>query len=569
MDRRYRAKAGYLWPSRAGRCLLERGADGARVLLEQGRAGIWEAAARFDTLAGHASQIATKFDLAAVSAGLAELLRLGLLEDENAWEARLREPAPARITTLAMITKQTEGRWKTLERCMRSYAENATVHGHRDLRILIADDADRAEIRAACRQRLIAFAQEFSHIRFEYLGQEEKEQLAGQDPNLRFLLFGEGIPKGTGITVGANRNAVLLATRGEHILMADDDTFADLHVQEGGRTDTEKFTLSPEPWPAEVILYRDRETMRLPKAAPLDVLAQMGAGFGPALRQRVTTSQAISPAANRALELPAARVTRVQGGIAGDNGGMTPMSNLWRSQGKRRQLFDSYSELVLTRTEMRAPLEWSLSMTTASMGYCLALDNRAPLAPFPPVGRDEDGGFAVACAIAEEGLFTAFTPWAVRHDPPEPRAHPPGSLWMTHPILLNELLQSFLRTCKDAPLFEQQPGRRRVANATGLLRSLAKLSEAEYLRTMARRAAASKADIITVARKTLEQPPAEAPKEWVRDVRRVDEAYERLVESGEAAVVGEKRETSICAATQQSYLSAYAAAWEAWGSYYE
>ncbi|HSF43897.1 MAG TPA: amino acid adenylation domain-containing protein, partial [Thermoanaerobaculia bacterium] len=127
-----------------------------------------------------------------------------------------------RVTTVAFPTAN---RPDVLARGLESYAAPAP---HR--RFLVLDDSKDPAVREEYRRRLRDL-QGRQGVTVLYAGLEEKRRFAaalaaeaGVPPEVTEAALLD--PFGIGLTVGANRNAVLLATVGEGVLSVDDDTLS-------------------------------------------------------------------------------------------------------------------------------------------------------------------------------------------------------------------------------------------------------------------------------------------------------------------------------------------------------
>ncbi len=64
-----------------------------------------------------------------------------------------------------------------------------------------------------------------------------------------------------------------------------------------------------------------------------------------------------------------------------------------------------YRKAIGSRRIFTASTLAAVSDTSQLMGYFLALDNRTTLPPFPPLGRDQDGVFALWLRAADPLSF--------------------------------------------------------------------------------------------------------------------------------------------------------------------
>jgi hypothetical protein len=88
----------------------------------------------------------------------------------------------------------------------------------------------------------------------------------------------------------------------------------------------------------------------------------------------------------------------------------------------------AYRAAVSNRLLKRVTPRRMISDAPLFQGTCVAVDNRLPLPPCMPVGRNWDGVFGVALRAFVPGAFIGHVPWAVRHQPRAPRSFPPEAV---------------------------------------------------------------------------------------------------------------------------------------------
>jgi hypothetical protein len=145
-----------------------------------------------------------------------------------------------------------------------------------------------------------------------------------------------------------------------------------------------------------------------------------------------------------------ARARIVQVGLMGDAATDSPAGWLGSTGPTRERLVgteDGYRAAMASRRVFSAAPFETVSASRQLMAYCIALDHREELPPFPPLGRDQDGVFGAWERIVEPDSFTVHLPFAVAHEPAEARAFAPGELRPFPGMPLNELLYLL---CEDA-----------------------------------------------------------------------------------------------------------------------
>jgi hypothetical protein len=505
----------------------------------------------------------------AVRAVLAELRRHHLLEDQQSWVSRYGVAAGeglARtpISTVGVVTRQTEGRWSTLDRCLGSIAAKAREYGHADgLRILIADDADSPAIRETVRARLANWRRGFPEVDVQYFGHEEKAALSAQaGPGLRFVLTGaisgEPLPAGA-ISTGANRNTLLYAAGRTQMICVDDDVHwngcyrSGEGFKPGLRLDSK---LSFD----EPLLMFENPAGKL-KHDPCDLLAECGKPFGSIPSGDIDWATTELDAADwTKLERGQARVRIAQIGLAGDCGGASPITNLMQMGRVATSLSEEqYRKLVLSRHELRVASQWTASHAKSIMSYCVALDNRSDtLPPFAPLGRNQDGVFGGLLRAIDAFAFTGFAPVAICHEPPEVRGYAPESLSTLPPMMLSDIVMMLVESL-SAGVYSHRDG---LAKLGEWLETLAQAPPKDYEQLIKTLRTKALEQFIQILEQTLKMFGSK-PAFWVRDMQKLL----RVVESHMASPqVGEVRERGAVwdTAAQQRYLEIFARGLQEW-----
>jgi hypothetical protein len=126
-------------------------------------------------------------------------------------------PQPTPISTIVIPTRDNP---RLLRRAIDGYAKNCARHG-RQVGFVVSDDSAGLDTRRECLAMLAGLARDLS-VDICYAGPEEKAAFAarlagsGNIPG-KVVRFGCFPDRGSDITVGANRNALLLHTIGERI----------------------------------------------------------------------------------------------------------------------------------------------------------------------------------------------------------------------------------------------------------------------------------------------------------------------------------------------------------------
>lgn len=373
-------------------------------------------------------------------------------------------PSPdSHITTLGFITRN---RPEALARAVQSYVQGLMAQEEeqtdgRVTHLLILDDSDQP---AACEANL-TFLQETApqakQLTLQYANPADRlafvQKLIAQDiapPDIiRF-----GLDKSDQLAhaprAGVNRNALLLASGGEMLFSADDDTLFDpvrrapFALDVGVGVD-----LVLDEDPAEKFVWEtEAEALAAPQLAAgaegmFDFWREQAAVLGKTGKE-LTTAVGISladldalpaelaPLAQR-LQAPESRVVATFNGLVGDNGlgfpfgftGTAVGCLLPQTAATHHALThdEAHYQMALTsRTTLRIPPRLTLSDGSYSMTTFVGLDNRHLLPPFMPLFRAQDMIWGQTVWRSDNTAVLAHLPLALRHAPLDPRRFWPG-----------------------------------------------------------------------------------------------------------------------------------------------
>jgi len=364
----------------------------------------------------------------------------------NLMDSEALSAVPPPISFIAWTTRD---RPEELAQSISSFADNNRRFGRKP-QYLILDDS-RSDIAGdRIRNAFARFAED--GISLLYAGLREKQQFCQElvrmgaaeglpEEVARFALFGEDV----GIrTLGANRNALLLSTRGELTLTVDDDSLCRLTIPHDFEL---ALALDSRSDPTEIHSYASRaeliEAIRTSEADLLaaheTILGRSIAGCKAALGAEtpVRLEHLASESVGLLLNNPSTvRVTMC--GLWGDSGMGSPRY-VFELQGKSRELLmrseEAYSLATSSREMLRCAPQYTLSDGALFMATNAGIDNRRRLPPFFPVGRNSDGIFAITLRACAREALIGHLPWAVLHAPRESRSYGPGALLEPSPRL--------------------------------------------------------------------------------------------------------------------------------------
>jgi hypothetical protein len=360
---------------------------------------------------------------------LAALAHRGLLVGRQVLHEKLLASASgatsfsARLDTVAIPTS---GRPAALDRCVSSWTVNQREFG-RNGRIAIFVDGDAPPDHSTTN-----FALADDQVRV--VGPSQKRAFArrlaeslghGLDV-VHFALFGS---PNVGVTTGANRNAILLATAGASFLSVDDDTLCRpgrprFAAVDGGCHLSSRF--DPRTYrfyPRRELAIEDSATDLVDVARAHEAL--LGRGIHEICRRYEPTSLNLDDADDALLFdtfTGQGRVVLVSPGVAGHSGIRWPQRVLPMDPDWRRELLAS-EELYRSATSSQSVVAAAPTLVLSNHSYVnsmfFAVDNTDLLPPFMPNLRSQDVLFGALLRMCRPDSYVAHLPWTLAHDPPE------------------------------------------------------------------------------------------------------------------------------------------------------
>jgi len=238
-----------------------------------------------------------------------------------------------------------------------------------------------------------------------------------------------------GVTVGANRNALLLHTVGEYIFHSDDDVICRVAASPGFK---EGFALNSQGYPIQYWFYPDRESL-LASVQPVeqDLLAlheqwlgqdPLASGAPYSRTDHVSVEQA-GPAFLRRLATRPRKIISTAHGFVGTLSAQEPADLLFSVPPEsRKRLLSSEQTYVSARTtreigEAVCQITLTANAHPYAGMYIGGLDNRELLPPSTPVGWSEDLAFSIILNKCFPDADAIYLPWVVLHAPLEARPH--------------------------------------------------------------------------------------------------------------------------------------------------
>jgi hypothetical protein len=393
---------------------------------------------------------------------------------------------PTAISIVGIVTRD---RLAGMTSCLESYIENCRRHD-RDPEFVVIDDSRGAEAQSHARTALHRTAGRFN-ARIRYAGSQEKnrfaERLAAESAVpldiIGFALFGD---ERCEVTVGANRNSLLLDTVDALVFSADDDTLCRVAAAPESSNAVSVF---PGYDPTEFWFFPDRA--RALEAVSFEDIDVLGC-HEPLLGSSVAVTMH---------------------SLIGDSAMASPRYYLSLTGASRERLTSSpeaYQSAFRSREVLRAVRRPTITAGPFFMTTFYGFDNRVPLPPFFPVQRNEDGIFGVVLQQTRDDCRIAVLPWVLLHTPAH-RSFTPDALWKhAASARMDDIVINCVLSHERAPLVE-----------LGIhLQQLGSASAAEfdaYVRIVQQRRAIA---LITVLQSHL-QTYGPSPAFWAADVSRM------------------------------------------------
>jgi len=381
------------------------------------------------------------------------------------------------ITSVVILTAN---RRSALKRALLSYFDNFRVH-ERCVQIVVMDDS-RPPQEGLCDANLVSSIQGL-----RLAGQREKEQYVeeltriGVDPETsRFAVLGkwrDGL-----CSIGANRNAALLDTIDEMILVADDDTECRFVSRPNPNN---HLTFSSGGNPRETWFFEDRGQLLhevQPDNGGCDILGQHERLLGRKISELIANGpwhginvRDACVDMIRALETLTGKIVGTMPGIAGDSGMCSPISFLSAAGSTRERLARderSYRTAFRSREILGLVPTFTAMFSRFCMGTSIGIDNSDTIPPFFPIGRNEDGVFGALVSLMKPTLLMGHIPVAVFHNPPTQRAYK-----MIPEFRISELIISLLLSLSST----RRRGSRELLRYFGMeLTAISKLSHPDF-----------------------------------------------------------------------------------------
>jgi hypothetical protein len=355
-----------------------------------------------------------------------QLAEAGFLAEPSTRPIPSSPAAAAPTGSLQTLGVLTRNRPELLVRAVRGYVDHARRFG-RNLHVIVADDSD-PDGTARNAEALRAVAQDYPSAKILHSDPEQRSRYVhalarAADVDESIVEFAVLREDPDTATFGAHRNTLLLATVGERVLFADDDTVC----APAGDAGIDSQRISGVTDPTEFHFFDERDAA-LDFGATLnaDCFALHEAYLGHDVVSFLARSHACEIGTwtadlTRALESPSRRpIALTLPGIRGDSGMGRP-AYLYTLAGPSRERFvigdTSHRRFLCGRHVVRRVPRTVIGTCSLCMAALLGVDNRQLLPPFAPTLRNEDGLFGALLRSAVPSALAAYLPWTLAHDP--------------------------------------------------------------------------------------------------------------------------------------------------------
>jgi hypothetical protein len=325
------------------------------------------------------------------------------------------------ITTLGFTTRD---RPEYLGRCVDTFIRSCRSFG-RTPRLLIMDDALPGG-HASARPVAERVARQHPDLDVGYAGAPEKRAFIdslvekGLPPDV--IEFALADPERCGYTLGANRNALQLATVGEQVMYIDDDCLA--------------VTARPPAWRDELAVlghgssqdywyFADHESaLAAATFTDVDLLAvheeYLGRHCGEVIADATLPGGTDRLAGFAAFMQRHSRVRVTQNGVVGDSCMFSNLGHLLHGGRAGRDRLVHSAEVLETamtsREIIRSPAHPTLRLGGTLIGPDYSCDQSTTVPPYFPVFRSSDTTFAALLSASEPSAAFADVPWLIVHD---------------------------------------------------------------------------------------------------------------------------------------------------------
>ena len=511
---------------------------GATSLVPRHEARLLQSCHRFATLDEHAGRVCSESGLGplhfgAVRQQLSKFADAGLLVPHSLLLERCRNgTAVDTASRIAYFGVLTRNRPQYLNQCLESYA-HAASRSKREIVFIVADQSDR-QYHAANAEALAAIKAHHG-IEIWHIDLAQANKIAGQLSGssgvpvslVDFALLRSEVAPFSG---GANRNLLLLASAGELILQADDDSACRVMPAPDM---CEGLVLSSAADPAEFWFPTEAELSALEERFVSEDLFALHERFlGKSVSQCMHECDG-------AVDIDAAnasfyrRLSREQAKILATNSGLVGESVRGEGQpiivldgDKRTRLVVSeqhYRYVQKTQRLLRGVSRPTITEGAVCFGFNLGLDNREIVPPFMPIMRGEDSMFTPLFRAATSNGFFAILPWLVYHAGAGAKRRPNRlEAKMVSRLSFADIISLILQSYQ-ARTFEVETGKRLQA-ISALFLEIGSLPEVELervLRTMWWQTASMQIFKLETALKRHSNQPAF----WSKDIAEYIEEY--------------------------------------------
>jgi hypothetical protein len=330
------------------------------------------------------------------------------------------------IRYVGIVTRDRPASFAT---CLASLLDNLETFERSAVRVIVCDDS-APEVAATNRAAAQALGDRHGRA-IDVIDRNDRREIAARldeqlDPHAALAAFALHGDADWRYRIGANRNALLLATIGARVVSLDDD----VRCRGVGRGNVDEPAGKDIPTAydtSEYTFYKSRaELLRTTPLHEADVIGlhetPLGRRIDVPLEPSSRVTRGWTAAQLRDVTRTGAIVRTTQTGLIGDCGMSAPywLESIGATRDRLIASERRYRAAFISREVLRLVPKPIVSMGTFCMTPCIGLDNTAPLPPFMPVGRSSDSIFGALLRYLMPAAMFGHVPFAIQHWP-EPR----------------------------------------------------------------------------------------------------------------------------------------------------
>jgi len=347
----------------------------------------------------------------------------------------------------------------SLKRCIDGFAIEIRARQRSDMTITIVDDSDDATSRAN-NSRVIHAACLNHSIHIDHIDLDARArfvQLLARHTAIPIEVIKFAIaPERVLPTYGAARNTLLLLTAGYKMLQTDDDTVCSYVPAEN---QSAGLRCSSRADPCDTTFLADHLSAAK-NVAQIDPFSCHELYLGKrlnALNAAPFQCDAISSDVAASVQAGPARLGITSTGCYGASGRFSNLGFVFSDSPRTLDQMcnheGSLDSVLSSNNVFKTSSSATLSRTPYLQAMSIGVDNRELLPPFFPVGRNEDGTFALLYLRTDLQSWIVHLPWAIVHDCPTLSSEVVDCYVAASSIRLTDIVRLCIESCRlPAPI---------------------------------------------------------------------------------------------------------------------